>query len=338
MQKIRLALIGFGNVGRAFATLLEQKRGTLERVYNLDASVVGIYTRTHGVASSQHGVDLQSLLDCAASGEPIGSADHFASATDFIHHCGADVLVENSSVNIVDGEPALSYMLEGLQRGMHIITANKGPIVYAYARLQEAAKRAGKQIRFESTVLDGAPIFSLWRETLPAASLTGFRGILNSTTNLILSLMEDGLDLTAAVRQAQDLGIAETDPGSDLQGWDAAIKVAVLVRVLLDIPFTPRSVLREGIEKISLEDVLQARQEDQRWKLVCEMNREGEAIQASVRPILLTEADPLYQIMGTSTAITFSTDVLGPVTISAKDPLPNTTAYGLLADLISLYR
>ena len=338
MRKIRLALIGFGNVGRAFATLLERKRGALELTYNLDASVVGIFTRTHGAASSQDGLNLQSLLDLAASGKPIGSPDRFNNAMDFIHRCDADVLVENTSVNVVDGEPALSYMLEGLQRGMHIITANKGPIVYAHAHLREAAESAGKQIRFESTVMDGVPIFSLWRETLPGASLTGFRGILNSTTNLVLSLMEDGLDLSAAVKQAQDLGIAETDPSGDLQGWDAAIKVAALVRVLLDIPFSPRSVRREGIEKISLEDVHQARQDGQRWKLLCEMNREEGEIQASVRPVLLTEADPLYQIMGTSTAVTFSTDVLGPLTISAKDPTPNTTAYGLLADLISLYR
>jgi len=335
MPHRRLALIGFGNVGQAFARLLLRKKTTLEKNADLTFSIAGIFTRSHGAVCHEDGIDIAAALERAASGQKIGTSD-FDDALAFLDECEADILVENSSVNVVNGEPARTYMLTALQKGMHVITANKGPIVHAYEDLVETAKNNQRQIRFESTVMDGTPIFSLWRAALPAAELHGFRGILNSTTNLVLGLMEEGMPLRAAVQRAQDLGIAETDPSGDLEGWDAAIKVAALIRVLLKTPFTPQQVAREGISRISRDAVQQVRQEGRRIKLVCEMRRDGDRIHAQVQPMDIGADDPLFQINGTSTAVTFYTDVLGALTIGAQDPTPDTTAFGLLADLISL--
>jgi homoserine dehydrogenase len=221
---------------------------------------------------------------------------------------------------------------------MHAITANKGPVVHAYRALTDLAAAKGRRFFFESAVMDGAPIFSLWRSSLPAADLRSFRGLLNSTTNLILTLMEQGRSYTQALAHAQEIGIAETDPSGDTEGWDAAVKVAALVTVLMGIPLTPAQVDRQGIIRISAEDVAAAAAEGRRWKLVCEAQRQGGSVTARVKPEKLNAEDPLHAVMGTSSAVTFHSDVLGALTIVEDNPGPDTTAYGLLADFLNAVR
>jgi homoserine dehydrogenase len=184
--------------------------------------------------------------------------------------------------------------------------------------------------------MDGAPIFSLWREALPGAELISFRGVLNSTTNLILSRMESGEAFDSAVKYAQSIGIAETDPTGDIDGWDAAIKVAALVTVLMRVGMRPQGVTRQGIGGFQTEEVISALENGQRWKLICEAEREGNGVSASVRPQLVDRSDPLFTVMGTSSAITFQSDVLGALTVTEADPGPHTTAYGLLADILNV--
>jgi homoserine dehydrogenase len=246
-------------------------------------------------------------------------------------------MAENTPVSYKDGTPALDHIRAALQQGISVVTANKGPIVHAHDELTQLAHEHGCHFFFESTVMDGAPIFSLWREALPAASLNSFRGILNSTTNLILGRMESGETLDQAVAYAQSIGIAETDPSGDVDGWDAAIKVAALVNVLMGIRFAPQDVAREGIRAISPDDVVSALNEGQRWKLICEARRDGTSVHAEVRPQLVDRTDPLYSVMGTSSAITFHSDVLGALTVTEEDPGPHTTAYGLFADLLNIF-
>jgi homoserine dehydrogenase len=218
---------------------------------------------------------------------------------------------------------------------MHAITANKGPVVHAFAPLTTLAASHSRQFRFEAAVMDGAPIFSLWRECLPAARLESFRGILNSTTNLILSLMEQGEFFVAAVAEAQRLGLAESDPSGDVEGWDSAIKVAILVTVLMGVPTGLGQVQRRGIEGLTELEIRQASQAGRRWKLVCSAKRIGEQVEARVGPEQLDPSDPLFHVMGTSAAVTFVTDVLGELTIRESAPGPRTTAYGMLADLLN---
>jgi homoserine dehydrogenase len=255
-------------------------------------------------------------------------------AADYIRKCGADVLFENTPVNHENGQPAVDHLRLALECGMHAITANKGPVVFAYRELVELARTHSRKFLFESTVMDGAPIFSLFRRALLGAQLLGLRGILNSTTNLILTRMEAGESFEAAVKFAQGAGLAETDPSADVDGWDAAIKVAALVTVLMDIPCTPGQVERTGIRGLTSTAIQAARTEGKRWKLVCSAQRSGSGVRARVAPELLPSSSPFYSIGGASSMVEFKTDVLSSLSIVEGNPGPEATAYGLLADFI----
>ncbi len=337
MPHFKLAMIGFGNVGQALARLLLQKQRELADRYHLTFSVVGIATRNHGIAFSPQGLDLEQALAWMAKKHPIevlSSETPPENPLDFIRCCGADVLFETTPVNYQTGQPAVSFLELALERGMHAITANKGPVVHAYRRLSELAARKGRKFYFESAVMDGAPIFSLFRETLPASHLMAFRGILNSTTNLILTRMEEGETFDQALAYAQSIGITETDPSGDIDGWDAAVKVAALVTVLMDIPLTPDRVERQGIRHLTPPLIEQAKRAGKRWKLVCSARRLDEGVQARVSPELVSPNSPFYAVGGTSSLVQFETDVLTNLILIETDPSPQTTAYGLLSDFI----
>jgi homoserine dehydrogenase len=210
--------------------------------------------------------------------------------------------------------------------------------VHGYRELTALARTVGRRFFFESTVMDGAPIFSLFRAALPGANLMRFRGVLNSTTNLILTRMEAGESFADAVHYAQSIGIAETDPSGDIDGWDAAVKVAALVTVLMDYPLKPAEVDRQGIRALTPQDVAAALQSGQRWKLVCSAQRTPQGIQARVAPERVPQASPMFSVQGTTSIVEFETDVLGNLSIVETDPGPHTTAYGLLADFLNAVR
>ena len=340
MSYYKLALLGFGNVGRALARLLQCKENELQHRYEITFSVTGIATARHGAAINPAGLDYVKAAELVEAGESLASLSNIPiqDNLDFLRKCGADVLFENTPVNHKTGQPAIDHLHLALELGMHAITANKGPVVHAYRELTEFAKTKHKKFHFESTVMDGAPIFSLFRSALPAAQLLGFRGILNSTTNLILGRMEGGESFELAVKYAQSVGLAETDPAADVDGWDAAIKVAALITVLMDIPFTPQQVERTGIRLITPEMVAQAKAQGKRWKLVCSAERDGASAKGRVAPELVAASSPLHGVEGSSSVIEFHTDTLSSLSIVEGNPGPETTAYGLLADFINAVR
>ncbi len=338
MRTVPLLLIGFGNVGQAVAELLLDKDAEIRSVHGLALRVVGIGTASHGLAQDPEGLSLGRALERVRSGGDLRQFSRQPIPSDIqelIQQSQAEALLESIPVDYESGQPAIGYLTSALERGMHAITANKGPVVHAFAALTALASRHGRQFRFESAVMDGTPLFSLWRECLPGARLESFRGILNSTTNLILSLMEQGKSFEAAVAEAQRLGIAESDPSGDTEGWDAAIKVAILVTVLMGIPTGLGQVERRGSDRLTEMEIRQAAQAGRRWKLVCSAKRIGERAEARVAPELLDPGDPLFHVMGTSAAVTFMSDVLGELTVSEGSPGPRTTAYGMLADLLN---
>ncbi len=341
MPHYKLAFLGFGNVGQALARLLLRKAEELKASYQITYSVVGIATGRHGRAINPDGLDLAQALSLIERKQPLNplstqtlSADPLA----WIRETGADVLFENTPVDYETGQPAIDHLRTALEAGMHALTANKGPVVHAYDSLRALAASKGVKFYFESTVMDGAPVFALFRSTLPGARLKSFQGVLNSTTNLILSRMEAGETFDQAVAYAQSIGIAETDPSGDVDGWDAAIKVAALATVLMGVPLKPADVRRQGIGEITLEDIEGAREAGKRWKLVCIAERDGEGVSARVRPQLLSPDSPLYGVEGTSSIVQFETDVLGTLALREDNPSPDTTAYGLLADFLNAVR
>ncbi len=246
--------------------------------------MTGIATLHHGTAIRSDGIDLEQALALFDSGESLaalGDAPAPSSNLEFIQACPADALLENSPVNHDTGQPAIDHLKAALEKGMHAITANKGPVVHGFQELNDLAAEKGRRFLFESTVMDGAPIFSLFRGPLPAVQISGFFGILNSCTNYILGRMEKGETFEQAVASAQSIGITETDPSDDIDGWDASIKVAALSTVLMHAPLTPQQVERHGIRWISPEMIAEAAKENKRWKLVCRAKRRGERVEGA---------------------------------------------------------
>lgn len=340
MTQYRFCLVGFGNVGQAFARLLLDKQTELQEKYDLTVSVTGITTGSHGAAINPDGLNLPDALALIGDDRrlnELSTLDAPENALDFIAACPADFMFETTPVNPQTGQPAINHIQKALEAGLHVVTANKGPVVHGYRMLTALAKDKGKRFLFESAVMDGAPIFALFRQPLAGANLIGFHGILNSCTNLLLELMEKGQTLDEAVDYGRSIGITETDPANDIDGWDAAIKVAALVTVLMGIPLTPQEVDRTGIRGITPSMISEALTAGERWKLVCTAERTGDRqVRAVVQPRRVGTDSPLYSVNGTSSYCEFKLDVLPGLGILESDPGPETTAYGMLADMLNI--
>jgi homoserine dehydrogenase len=261
------------------------------------------------------------------------SASHLGDVRAWLAAAQASVLFEATSLNVLDGQPAVDHIRAALEHGVHAITANKGPIVHAYRELRDLAAARGKRFMFESTVMDGVPIFSLF-DQLPAIHLQGFHGILNSTTNVILGEMEQGLSFDEALKKAQMLGVAETDASHDIDGWDAAVKTAALITVLMDIPVRLEQVARDGIRDLTPQALRTARRDGWAFKLVCRARRTANGVKASVGPEKVQSTQPMARINGTSSYIYFETDIFPGLAVTEENPGLYATAYGLLADFI----
>jgi len=280
MTHYNFAFIGFGNVARALARLLERKSGLMKSKYNITYSVTGIATGRHGFAVNPDGLDVQKALELVENKQSVSSLSSIPvnNSIEVIQNSKADVMFENSPVNTQTGQPAIDHIRTALELGMHAITANKGPVVHGYRDLTALAESKGKRFRFESAVLGGAPVFSVMREAFPLAEISSFKGIFNATTNVILSRMENGETYEQALAFAQSVGLAETDPANDVDGWDAAIKVAALVTVLMDIPMTPQQANPTSIRGITSEMSTKAKAEGKRYKLVCSAEKDGDTV------------------------------------------------------------
>jgi len=311
--------------------LLTAKDAELRRAHGISWRLTGLASRRIGWIADPRGLDPAAVLSGQFPAPQSASAPR--DVREWLAAARADVLFEASSLNRHTGQPATEHLRAALEAGAHAISANKGPIVHAYRELRELAEQRGRKFLFESTVMDGAPVFSLFPHALPAVELRGFRGILNSTTNVVLTEMEKGASLEQAVRKAQEIGVAETDPSDDLDGWDAAVKVAALVIVLMGVPIKLEEIERTGIRSVAPEEVRAARASGLRYKLICRAERAASGVRASVQPEKLPLSDPLALLEGTTSALRFDMDVFGLSIIEHK-PGVIATAYGLLADFI----
>ena len=340
-MRIDLLLVGFGHVGRRFAHLLEESRDALAEL-GIEPRVVGIVTRRHGAAFDSAGLDATRAARIVTDGGAIGSAPT-PSALELIARwrpdaAAARLMVETTPLDVRSGEPAVSHIRAAFAAGIDVVTANKGPIACAWRELADDAARTGRQLRFEGAVMDGIPIFNLVRETMPAATIAGFRGVVNSTTNYLIDAMERGEAFDAALARMQAAGVAEADPSLDVDGWDAAAKVAAMANVWFDARITPADVARESVSAASGERARAARVAGRRLKVVAQARREGGSVQAAVRLEELPADDPLAILDGQANALEIDSWPLGRIVITQRDGGMEKTAYALLSDLVDVAR
>jgi len=342
-----LVLVGFGNVGRRFATLLDERRERLLSDFDLDARIVGVSTGRHGATWAPGGIDVQRAIAAVEQGHSLAALDPARAPADSFELIGrlgtstADirVVIETTVLDIKEGRPAIDHVRAAIAAGCHVATANKGPAAFAYAELREAADRAGVSFLFEGAVMDGIPIFNMVRETMPVVAVLGFRGVVNATTNHILSALEDGDEFAPALARMQQLGIAEADPSLDVDGWDAAAKAAALANVLMDARLTPHDVDRTGLDSGSAGDARRAAASGRRLRLVASATRTPDGrVEARVAPTELPGADLLAGLRGQANALVLATDLLGEIAICQLDGSLTQTAYALLSDLVTIRR
>lgn len=339
---LNIAMLGFGNVNRALAHLLLRKTDVLRDEYDLTVAVTGITTNSKGYAIDPDGLDLAAALNLVESGQRLNvlhrGQKRVTDTLAFIAVCPADLVMEATWLDPRTGQPATDFVRTALNTGRHVVTANKGPVAYAYRELRDLARQQGRGFFFESTVMDGAPVLGIGREALLATEVSRIRGILNSTTNYVLTCLERGIDFEDAIVQAQEIGVAEADPNTDLEGWDSAVKITVLANVIMGADLRPDDVDRTGITATTIAEAQTALATGERIKLVCEAVREGDQVRARVLPQRLPLTDPLAQVQQTSSAVTFETDTLHHLTLVEGDTDPTTTAYGMLVDMVNIAR
>ena len=340
-QKVRFLLIGAGNVGRRFLELLVRKRDTLHDRLGLELILTGV-ADTSGVAICPAGLDPQQVVQLKTAGRGVAAYPRWGqpgvAALEMVQTAEADLLLEASPANLEDGQPGLSCIEAALSRGMHVVTANKAPLVLVFPRLLTLARDHNVRLRFDATVAGGLPAVNLGQRDLVAAEVHRLEGILNLTTNYILTRMaKDGLSYDEALAHAQAAGHAEADPSLDVEGWDAANKLVILAHSVLGYPVTLADVAVEGITHVTAETLRQAAAEGKRVKLVATAERDGDRYRFSVRPTWLDPDHPLAQLGPKQMGIVYHTDISGVISAAIVEETPVPTASAMLRDVVDIY-
>lgn len=340
-MKLNLALVGFGNVARRFVRLLREREAELASL-GLEPLIVGIATKRHGSMFSARGIDAVEQADClernrdATIHDGVGASisDGLALIRKTADLWEPGALVETTVLDINGGRPAVDHVRAALKGGLHVVTANKGPAAFAARELIDLARDKGLSFLFEGAVMDGVPVFNLVGETLPAVRVTGFEGVLNTTTNQILTAVEAGESAAWTLKQMQQDGIAEADPSLDLEGWDAAAKTAALANVLLDARMTPQDVDREGLGTDVESRVAAAKARGTRVKLIASARKTSRGVEAEVKLRDVEPDGPFGSLAGSANALRLDTDLVGPIVITQLEGSLTATAYALVSDLV----
>lgn len=343
MKHLRLSIVGFGVVGQGLAELLVSKRKLLLQHYDLDVKVVSIANARHGFLYREDGLHLPTMLELAEQKRPLTEhpgIHHWKNALEGLQATGGDVLAEASWTNLHDAEPGMSHIRTALSQGMHVITANKGPVALAANELLALAQQHGVQLRMEATVMAGTPVLSTVREGMAGTRVRAIRGILNGTTNYILTAMATGRSYAEVLKEAQEQGYAEADPTADVEGYDVVAKALILASVVFGHTLKPDQVIRRGITAVTRDQVQQAVNEGKRVKLVASLQIVSDIgstpLEVRVEPAALPLSDPLAHVNGVMNAITLQTDTLSEVTVIGPGAGRLQTGQGLLADLLAV--
>jgi homoserine dehydrogenase len=337
-MKHRIALVGFGTVGQGLAEILLEKRENLKTRYGYEFDIVGISDIAWGTAYNPGGLDIKAMLEAVKTKKKFSRDLKDWDSLTMIKESNATVICEMAFTDLHTGEPGISHCKAAFETGKHVVTSNKGPAALAYHELKAAAEAKGLQFLIEGTVMSGTPVLNLAEGPLAGCDITAARGILNGTTNYILTQMEGGMSYEDALKKAQELGYAEADPSGDVEGYDARGKVTILANVVMNTPLKIEDVSCKGITRITPADIEKAKKEGCRWKLIGAVKKEKGKITASVAPEMVPMSHPLAGVMGATNAISFTTDLLGDVSVVGPGAGRKQTGFSILTDLLKIHR
>ncbi len=337
-MKQKIALIGFGTVGQGLCEILINKKKELRKIFNYEYDVVAISDAKFGTINNPNGLDLKKVLTDIKTNGKFTKYLIGWNAVEMIKKSNAKVICELAFTNLKDGQPAITHCKTAFKNKKHIVTSNKGPAALAYEELKKLAEKNGVKFMIEGTVMSGTPVLNLVNGPLAGNKITAAKGILNGTTNFILTKMEEGMEYKTALAEAQKLGFAEADPTGDVEGYDARAKVTILANVLMNVNLLINDVECEGITKITSANIEEAKKQNARWKLIGSVENIGGKVRASVKPEMIPLTHPLAGVMGSTNAVTFTTDLLGDVTIIGKGAGRIETGFSILTDLLEVHK
>ena len=339
-MKIKLAIIGFGNVGQGLAQILKDNKGFYKDNFKCEFTIVAISDLYKGSLYNPNGLNISELLQTTSKGkslEILNAPTKGWDALTTIEQSNADIVIELAYTDLKTGEPALSHMKASFASGKHFVTTNKGPVALHYKILKDLSKKYSLEVGIEGTVMSGTPSLVLGKDALMAANIQSIEGILNGTTNYMLMRMESGLDYNKALIEAQEKGYAEADPSGDVDGFDAAAKVVILANLLMNADLTLSDVVLTGMSSLSSEDINAAKLVNERWKVLGHVSKNTDgSYNAWVKPVQISNDHPLASVSGAMNAITYSTELMGDVTLIGAGAGRIETGYAVVEDIINI--
>ena len=334
----KIALIGFGTVAKGLCEILKEKKSYLDKKYNFNYSVVAVADFVYGNVYNPEGLDIDLMLEQANAKKMFTKDLTDMDTVSLIKTCNANVVCELTYTDLKTGGAAIDHCKAAFSSGKHVVTSNKGPAALFYPEMKELADKNGVKFMIEGTVVAGTPIINLTDGPLAGCEISKIRGILNGTTNYMLTEMEKGMDYAEVLKIAQELGYAEADPTGDVEGLDARGKVTILANIVMDASLKISDVSCEGITKISKADIEVAKAKNARWKLIGSVERKDGKVYGSVAPEMVDLSHPLAGVTGATNALTFTTDLLGDVTIVGAGAGKIETGFSILNDMLAIHR
>lgn len=339
MDQKKIVICGLGTVGREFLKLARERKNLVKQKYGLEMQVIGIAELGGSLYDEGKELPLEEIISTLAQGGKIQTLGSIwkkdLSGRELLETAKADILVETTPTNLQDGEPGTTHIRTAIKEGMDVVSANKGPLVLYYSELQKEAKKHGSRLFISAATAAALPTLDVGILSTAGAKVLNFEGILNGTTNFILTKMtKEGVDYESALKEAQQLSIAETNPKLDVEGYDTANKCVLIANRLFDLNLDINKVEREGITGVTQEDIKAAKDEGKVIKLIGKAFEENGEYKLTIKPEKIDATHPLASINLSEKGVSFTTDILGQITISGGKSSPVGAAGALLKDII----
>ncbi|MBM3434792.1 MAG: homoserine dehydrogenase [Bacteroidetes bacterium] len=337
-MKHKIGLLGFGTVGQGIGEILLGKKEFLKNKYGFKFDIVAVADFKFGNVYNPKGLDIPFMLKQAKGGQKFTKDVVDWNNKKIIQKSNTTVWCELTYTDLNTGGPAIAHVKEALKAGKHVVTSNKGPAALFYPEMKKLAEKKGVKFMIEGTVVAGTPVINLTQGPLAGCEISKIRGILNGTTNYMLTEMEKGMSYDEVLKIAQEKGYAEADPAGDVEGYDARGKVTILANIVMGAGIKISDVSCKGITGIKPRDIAAAKKQNKRWKLIGSVEKKGDKILASVAPEMVDISHPLAGVMGAKNALTFTTDLLGDVTIVGPGAGKTETGFAILTDLLAIHK